>query len=75
MKDSHFRWAGFWGAGHWHQESAERIARRLLLVQLAAMAVYQLRQATDDKTIEYMHRLAKLAPNARPPSQGIVDPF
>lgn len=44
----------------WHQESAERIARRLLLVQLAATAVYQLTQATGDKDIELMHRLAKL---------------
>jgi Transposase DNA-binding len=44
----------------WHQESAERIARRLLLVQLAAMAVYQLRDATDQKTVELMHKLAKL---------------
>lgn len=44
----------------WHQESAERIARRLLLVQLAAMAVYQLRHATDEKTVEIMHKLAKL---------------
>jgi hypothetical protein len=44
----------------WHQESAERVARRLLLVQLAAMAVYQLRDATDEKTIELMHTLAHL---------------
>lgn len=44
----------------WHQENAGRIARRLLLVQLAAMAVYQLRDATDEKTVELMHTLAKL---------------
>jgi len=44
----------------WHQESAERVARRLLLVQLAAMAVYQLRDATDDKSINLMHTLAHL---------------
>ncbi len=44
----------------WHQESAERIARRLLLVQLAAMALYQLGQATDSKSVELIRRLAKL---------------
>ena len=44
----------------WHQESAERIARRLLLVQLAATAVYQLGQATDKKSVELVRRLAKL---------------
>ena len=44
----------------WHQESAERVARRLLLVQLAAMAVYQLGQATDDRTVELRRALAKL---------------
>ena len=44
----------------WHQESAERIARRLLLVQLAATAVYQLSQATDPPSVELMRRLAKL---------------
>ena len=44
----------------WHQENAERIARRLLLVQMAASAVYQLSQATDDKSIEVMEALAKL---------------
>jgi hypothetical protein len=44
----------------WHQESAERIARRLLLVQLAAMALYQLGQATDTKSVELVRRLAKL---------------
>jgi len=32
----------------WHQEAEERIARRLLLVQIAASAVYQLSQATDE---------------------------
>ena len=41
-------------------KTAERVARRLLLVQLAAMAVYQLRDATDEKTIELMHTLAHL---------------
>lgn len=44
----------------WHQESAPRIARRLLLVQLAATAVYQLSQATDEKSVELMQGLAKL---------------
>ena len=44
----------------WHQENAERIAKRLLLVQMAASAVYQLSQATDDKSIQVMHALAKL---------------
>jgi len=44
----------------WHQESAARIARLLLLVQLAATAVYQLSQATDPKSVEVMRRLAKL---------------
>ena len=44
----------------WHQESAKRVARRLLLVQLAAMAVYQLRDATNDKSINLMHTLAHL---------------
>lgn len=44
----------------WHQESAQRIARRLLLVQLAATAVYQLSQATDEKTVELVRKLAKL---------------
>ncbi len=44
----------------WHQENAERIARRLLLVQMAASVVYQLSQATDDKSIQVMEFLAKL---------------
>lgn len=44
----------------WHQESAERIGRRLLLVQLAAMAVYQLSQQTDPAAIATVHRLALL---------------
>ena len=44
----------------WHQENAPRIARRLLLVQLAATAVYQLSQATDEKSVELMQGLAKL---------------
>lgn len=44
----------------WHQESAERIGRRLLLVQLAAMAVYQLGQQTDPTTVETIHRIALL---------------
>jgi len=44
----------------WHQENAERIAKRLLLVQMAASAVYQLSQATDDKSIQVMEALAKL---------------
>jgi hypothetical protein len=44
----------------WHQESAERIGRRLLLVQLAAMAVYQLSQQTDPAAVATMHRIALL---------------
>ncbi|HAN92018.1 MAG TPA: hypothetical protein DCQ33_08065 [Nitrospira sp.] len=44
----------------WHQENAERVARRLLLVQLAAVAVYQLSQATAPKTVELVRYLAKL---------------
>jgi len=44
----------------WHQENAERIARRLLLVQMAAACVYQLSAATDDKSVELRHTLAKL---------------
>lgn len=44
----------------WHQENAERIAKRLLLVQIAASAVYQISQATDDKSIQVMKSLAKL---------------
>ncbi|MBL8634390.1 MAG: hypothetical protein JNM40_14300 [Myxococcales bacterium] len=44
----------------WHQENAERIAKRLLLVQMAASAVYQLSQATHDKSIQVMESLAKL---------------
>lgn len=44
----------------WHQESAERVARRLLLVQLAAMAVYLLSQQTDPAAMATLHRLALL---------------
>ncbi len=44
----------------WHQESAERVGRRLLLVQLAAMAVYQLSQQTDPEATATLHRLALL---------------
>jgi hypothetical protein len=36
------------------------MARRLLLVQLAATAVYQLSQATDEQSVEVMRLLAKL---------------
>ena len=45
---------------HWHQESAERVGRRLLLVQLAAMAVYQLMQHSAPETEELRQRLALL---------------
>jgi hypothetical protein len=44
----------------WHQESAERVGRRLLLVQLAAMAVYQLSQQTEPEALATIHRLALL---------------
>lgn len=44
----------------WHQENAERIARRLLLVQMAAACVYQLSSATDDKSVELRNTLAAL---------------
>jgi hypothetical protein len=44
----------------WHQENAELIARRLLLVQMAAPAVYRLSQSTDEKSIQVMEALAKL---------------
>lgn len=44
----------------WHQENAARIARRLLLVQLAAACVYQLSLASDDKSIELRQTLASL---------------
>lgn len=44
----------------WHQESAERVGRRLLLVQLAAMAVYQLMNQTDPASVELVQRLALL---------------
>ncbi len=44
----------------WHQENAERIARRLLLVQMAAACIYQLCLATDDKSIELRQTLASL---------------
>ena len=45
---------------HWHQESAVRVGRRLLLVQLAAMAVYQLMNQTDSTSVEMVQRLALL---------------
>lgn len=44
----------------WHQENAMRISRRLLLVQLAAMAVYQLGQQNDPETVEVIKRIALL---------------
>jgi hypothetical protein len=44
----------------WHQESALRIGRRLLLVQLAAMTVYQLMQQSDSASVETIKRLALL---------------
>lgn len=44
----------------WHQESAVRVGRRLLLVQLAAMAVYQLMQQSEPTTVELIQRLALL---------------
>lgn len=45
---------------HWHQESALRVGRRLLLVQLAAMAVYQLMMQPDSTSVEMVKRLALL---------------
>lgn len=44
----------------WHRENVERIARRLLLVQMAASAVFHLSQSTDDKSFQVMESLAKL---------------
>ena len=44
----------------WHQENAERITRRLLLVQMAASCVYQLSAASDDKSVQLRQTLAKL---------------
>jgi hypothetical protein len=44
----------------WHQESAVRVGRRLLLVQLAAMAVYQLMHQQDPASVQLVQRLALL---------------
>lgn len=44
----------------WHQESALRIARRLLLVQLAALMIYQLMQPGEADAHEWTQRLARL---------------
>jgi hypothetical protein len=44
----------------WHQENARRIARRLLLVQLAALMIYQLLQPGDADSLQWTQRLARL---------------
>ena len=44
----------------WHQENAVRITRRLLLVQVAALTVYQLMQHSDDDSQALAKRLALL---------------
>jgi hypothetical protein len=44
----------------WHQENALRIARRLLLVQLAALMLYQLMQTQEAELHEGVKRLARL---------------
>ena len=44
----------------WHQENAVRITRRLLLVQMAALTVYQLMQHSDDNSLALAKRLALL---------------
>jgi hypothetical protein len=43
---------------HWQQESGERIARRLAISQLAAMAVYQMQTAAE--TDPEMGKLIKI---------------
>lgn len=44
----------------WHQENALRIARRLLLAQLAALMIYQLMQPQDADSLKWTQRLARL---------------
>jgi hypothetical protein len=45
----------------WHQETGERIARRLALVQLAAMVLYELCAAEPDKPVGHLlKRIARL---------------
>lgn len=44
----------------WHQVNAQRIARRLLLVQLAALMLYQLMQPEPQEAQKWTQRLARL---------------